>query len=177
MSGSNSSHTSPANGSFLRFPSRKRSFRFRPMSLKKSVGGRGRRAAGAPPVGAAGQAGTGCMGSGISLASLRRFWAAAARWNSSRAPFGPRNRSRSSWRMRLRCANIWPGRASPRRPYPVFFAAVLADRRIETNSAFWRSTVLRRRGTAPRPRRAAAEKGTCTDGRHLCPTWAQSRLA
>ena len=27
-------------------------------------------------------------GIGISFASLRRFWAAAARWNSSRAPFG-----------------------------------------------------------------------------------------
>src|SRR5947208_3289233 len=44
-------------------------------------------------------------GTGISLASLRRFWAVAARWNSSRAPFGPRNRSRSSFRMRLRWAN------------------------------------------------------------------------
>src|SRR5437660_12754508 len=44
-------------------------------------------------------------GAGISLASFRRFWAVAARWNSSRAPFGPRNRSRSSLRMRLRCAN------------------------------------------------------------------------
>ena len=44
-------------------------------------------------------------GLGISLASLRRFWAVAARWNSSRAPFGPRNRSRSSFRMRLRWAN------------------------------------------------------------------------
>src|SRR5215467_7735073 len=44
-------------------------------------------------------------GTGISLASLRRFWVVAARWNSSRAPFGPRNRSRSSFRMRLRWAN------------------------------------------------------------------------
>jgi hypothetical protein len=44
-------------------------------------------------------------GTGISLASLRRFWAVAARWNSSRAPFGPRNRNRSSFRMRFRCAN------------------------------------------------------------------------
>ena len=44
-------------------------------------------------------------GIGMSLAILRRFWAAAARWNSSRAPFGPRNRSRSSFRIRLRCAN------------------------------------------------------------------------
>jgi hypothetical protein len=42
---------------------------------------------------------------GMSLASLRRFWAVAARWNSSRAPFGPRNRSRSSRRMRLAWAN------------------------------------------------------------------------
>jgi hypothetical protein len=42
---------------------------------------------------------------GISFASLRRFWAVAARWNSSRAPHGPRNRRRSSLRMRLRWAN------------------------------------------------------------------------
>src|SRR5438046_2068192 len=27
------------------------------------------------------------VGIGISMASLRRFWAVAARWNSSRAPF------------------------------------------------------------------------------------------
>src|SRR5205807_1603675 len=45
------------------------------------------------------------VGIGISMAILRRFWAVAARWNSSRAPFGPRNRSRSSFRMRLRWAN------------------------------------------------------------------------
>jgi hypothetical protein len=32
-------------------------------------------------------------GAGISLASFRRFWAVAARWNSSRTPLGPRNRS------------------------------------------------------------------------------------
>src|SRR5437879_13649214 len=44
-------------------------------------------------------------GAGISIASLRRFWAVAARWNSSRAPFGPRNRSRSSFRIRLRWAD------------------------------------------------------------------------
>jgi hypothetical protein len=44
-------------------------------------------------------------GIGRSLAILRRFWAVAARRNSSRAPFGPRRRSRSSFRMRLRCAN------------------------------------------------------------------------
>src|SRR6266513_6333962 len=45
------------------------------------------------------------VGIGISMASLRRFWAVAARWSSSRAPFGPRNRSRSSFKMRLRWAN------------------------------------------------------------------------
>ncbi len=44
-------------------------------------------------------------GIGFILASLRRFWAAAARWNSSFAPFGPRRRKRSSFRMRLRWAN------------------------------------------------------------------------
>ena len=51
------------------------------------------------------QAGAACAPSGMSLAILRRFWAAAARRNSSRAPFGPRRRSRSSLRIRLRCAN------------------------------------------------------------------------
>jgi len=50
------------------------------------------------------QAGIGCD-IGINLASFRRFWAVAARRNSSRAPFGPRSRSRSSLRMRLRWAN------------------------------------------------------------------------
>src|SRR4051794_22015470 len=58
-----------------------------------------RRFGGAPHVAARG------AGAGISMAILRRFWAAAARWNSSRAPFGPRNRSRSSLRMRLAWAN------------------------------------------------------------------------
>ena len=45
------------------------------------------------------------LGTGISLASFRRFCAVAARRNSSRAPFGPPSRSRSSLRMRLRWAN------------------------------------------------------------------------
>ena len=45
------------------------------------------------------------LGIGVSFASFRRFWAAAARRNSSRAPFGPRSRSRSSLRIRLRWAN------------------------------------------------------------------------
>jgi hypothetical protein len=45
----------------------------------------------------------GC-GIGISLASLRKFWAVAARRNSSLAPFGPLRRRRSSFRMRLRWA-------------------------------------------------------------------------
>ena len=44
-------------------------------------------------------------GTGISFAIFRRFWAVAARRNSSRAPFGPRSRSRPSLRKRLRCAN------------------------------------------------------------------------
>src|SRR5689334_13340517 len=44
-------------------------------------------------------------GVGISFASLRRFWAVAANRNSSRAPVGPRSRSRSSFRMRLRWAD------------------------------------------------------------------------
>jgi hypothetical protein len=45
------------------------------------------------------------FGIGISFASFRRFWAVAARRNSSRAPFGPLSLSRSSLRMRLRWAN------------------------------------------------------------------------
>jgi hypothetical protein len=52
----------------------------------------------APQAGIAGAA-------GASVASFRRFWVVAARCNSSRAPLGPRNRSRLSFRMRLRCAN------------------------------------------------------------------------
>lgn len=44
-------------------------------------------------------------GTGINLASFLSFWAVAARWNSSLAPFGPSNRKRSSLRMRLRWAN------------------------------------------------------------------------
>jgi cold shock CspA family protein len=43
-------------------------------------------------------AGMAC-GLGMSLASLRRFWTVAARWNSSRAPQGPRSRNLSSFRM------------------------------------------------------------------------------
>ena len=46
----------------------------------------------------------GCCGAGKSFASLRRFWAVAARRNSSFAPQGPRNRSRPRPRMRLRWA-------------------------------------------------------------------------
>ena len=36
---------------------------------------------------------------------MRRFWAVAARWNWSFAPFGPRRRNRSSFNIRLRCTN------------------------------------------------------------------------
>lgn len=42
---------------------------------------------------------------GISFAIFLRFWAVAARRNSSRAPHGPRSLKRSSLRMRFRCAN------------------------------------------------------------------------
>ena len=41
----------------------------------------------------------------LSFANFRRFWAVAARVNSSCTPHGPRNRRRPSPRMRLRCAN------------------------------------------------------------------------
>ena len=44
-------------------------------------------------------------GTGRSFASFRRFWAVAPRWNSSRAPFGPRNRRRLRPKMRFKCAN------------------------------------------------------------------------
>src|SRR5258706_8333133 len=49
------------------------------------------------------QAGAG-LAIGIIFAIFRRFWAAAARWNSSLAPLGPRRRRRSSFRIRLRWA-------------------------------------------------------------------------
>ncbi len=39
---------------------------------------------------------------GLSFASFRRFWAVAARVNSSWTPHGPRNRSRPSPSIRLR---------------------------------------------------------------------------
>ncbi len=45
-----------------------------------------------------------CCGAGKILANLRRFWAVAARRNSSLVPHGPRNRSRPKPRMRLRWA-------------------------------------------------------------------------
>ena len=51
------------------------------------------------------QAVRGFCGAGKILASLRRFWAVAARRNSSFAPHGPRNRRRPRPRMRLRWAN------------------------------------------------------------------------
>jgi hypothetical protein len=41
-------------------------------------------------------------GSGMSFASFRRFWAVAAKRNSSLAPLGPRRRNRPSLRMRFR---------------------------------------------------------------------------
>ena len=50
------------------------------------------------------QAFRGCCGAGRSLAILRRFWAVAARRNSSFAPHGPRNRSRFRPKIRLRWA-------------------------------------------------------------------------
>src|ERR1700722_4106687 len=42
------------------------------------------------------------VGSGMIFASFRRFWAVAASRNSSLAPLGPRQRNRSSRRMRFR---------------------------------------------------------------------------
>jgi len=75
----------------------------RPISLKKAVVETATAAAvrrwPAPQAGAV-------AGGGTSLASLRRFWAVAASGNSSRAPLGPRRRSQSSFRMRLRWAHL-----------------------------------------------------------------------
>ena len=50
------------------------------------------------------QAFPGCFGARKMFAIFRRFWAIAARRNSSFAPHGPRNRSLPSPRMRLRWA-------------------------------------------------------------------------
>jgi hypothetical protein len=49
-------------------------------------------------------------GSGMSFASFRRFWAVAAKRNSSLAPFGPRRRNRPSLRM-LQMSEVGVGRA------------------------------------------------------------------
>ena len=46
-----------------------------------------------------------CCGAGKIFANLRRFWAVAARRNSSFAPHVPRSRSRPSPSIRLRWAN------------------------------------------------------------------------
>lgn len=77
-------------------------FRFRPILLKnivllpqKTVGWRRREHL-------SGQAVLGFCGAGRTLASFLRFWAVAARRNSSFAPFGPRNRSRLRPSIRFR---------------------------------------------------------------------------
>ncbi len=79
--------------------------RIAPMSLKKSVLEGGDITARVGRAASPSQAAMACGAFGRSLASFLRFCAAAARWNSSRAPFGPRSRSRSSLRMRFRWAN------------------------------------------------------------------------
>lgn len=50
------------------------------------------------------QAGFRLRGCGSSFASFLKLWAVGARWNSSRAPHGPCNRSRPRPRIRLRWA-------------------------------------------------------------------------
>src|SRR5881392_2470487 len=75
------------------------------------------------------------VGIGISMATFRRFWAVAARWNSSRAPFGPRNRSRSSFRMRLWWANSISTFLRWQRE--VLYASVLAISRAISRAPSW----------------------------------------
>lgn len=60
---------------------------------------------------------------GRSFASFRRFCAVAARWNSSRAPFGPRNRRRPRSRMRFKCANSISTVSVTKSPQISLFAA------------------------------------------------------
>jgi hypothetical protein len=93
--------------------------RFVPILLQKSVGCDGRStfsfgAAGLdpPPLTPSAQLQRYAMhrasaggGRAASAASRRRFWAIAARSNSSWAPLGPRSLSRPSLRMRFKCAN------------------------------------------------------------------------
>src|ERR1700694_5348853 len=53
-------------------------------------------------------------GRATNLASLRRFCAIAANVNSNWAPYGPRNRSRPSRKIRFKCANSISTRFLPR---------------------------------------------------------------
>jgi len=90
---------------------------------------------------------------GISLVSLRRFWAVAARRNSSRAPQGPRSRKRSSFRTRFR----WAKSISTffRWRIEVQCASVLAISRVTSRAASW----IERVTFGSRARRAGNYRG------------------
>ena len=85
------------------------------------------------------------FGPPISLAILRRFWAAAARWNSSRAPQGPRNRNRSSFRIRYRCANSISTFLRSR--LEISHASVLERSRARSRAPSWIERVTLRCGS------------------------------
>jgi hypothetical protein len=129
---------------------------FGPIVLTKSVRDRGGRKLQREPT--ASQAGFGC-GIGTSLASFRRFCAVAASINSSRAPFGPRSRSRSSLRMRLR-----------NHPMALRSRERVPSTTLEIRSAFSNFHLAGMSGPG-------ALRGLGGDGRRRCPTPARIHLA
>ena len=84
-------------------------------------------------------------GRATSDASRRRFWAMAARTNSSWTPRGPRSRSRPSFRMRFKCANrisiFLRSRRDCSKP------SVLASERATSRACSWMSRGILRDGS------------------------------
>ena len=74
-------------------------------------------------------------GRATSLASRRRFCAIAASVNSSCAPDGPRNRSRPSFKIRLRWANSISTRLRLRRDFSN--ASVVASAHATSRASSW----------------------------------------
>lgn len=112
--------------------------------LKKSAAGRfGLRSGMERAASLAAQAVAGLV-IGIIFAIFRRFWAAAARWNSSLAPLGPRRRRRSSFRMRFRWAKSISTFFRWRRD--TRYASVVAISRARSRAPSWTDRVTLRAG-------------------------------
>jgi hypothetical protein len=84
-------------------------------------------------------------GRATSDASRRRFWAMAARTNSSWAPRGPRSRSRPSFRIRFKCANRISIFLRSRRDFSK--SSVPANDRATSRACSWMSRGILRDGS------------------------------